>query len=44
MKYNPEFWNALDSLVQQSEVVIDRSKGTVHPNIQILFMKWIMVI
>jgi len=31
MKYNPEFWNALDSLVQQSKVVIDRPKGTVHP-------------
>ena len=31
MKYNPEFWNALDSLVQQSEVVIDRPKETVHP-------------
>lgn len=31
MEYNAEFWNALDSLVKQSEVVIDRPKGTVHP-------------
>jgi inorganic pyrophosphatase len=31
MKYNTEFWNALDSLVLQSEIVIDRPKGTVHP-------------
>ena len=31
MEYNSEFWNALDRLIQQSEVVIDRPKGTVHP-------------
>jgi inorganic pyrophosphatase len=31
MEYNTEFWNALDSLVKQSEIVIDRPKGTVHP-------------
>ena len=31
MEYNIEFWNALDCLVQQSEVIIDRPKGTVHP-------------
>lgn len=31
MDYNSEFWNTLDRLVQQSEVVIDRPKGTVHP-------------
>jgi inorganic pyrophosphatase len=31
MEYNIEFWNALDSLLQQSEVIIDRPKGTVHP-------------
>jgi hypothetical protein len=28
MEYNVEFWNALDILVQQSEVVIDRPKET----------------
>lgn len=26
-----EFWNALDELVGNSEIVIDRPKGTVHP-------------
>ena len=26
-----EFWNALDKLVAQSEIVIDRPKGTAHP-------------
>mgnify|MGYP007062356602 FL=1 len=31
MEYNIEFWNALDCLMQQSEVIIDRPKGTVHP-------------
>lgn len=31
MEYNSEFWNSLDSLVEQSEIVIDRPKGTVHP-------------
>jgi inorganic pyrophosphatase len=28
---NPEFWTALDNLVKQSEIVIDRPKGTAHP-------------
>lgn len=28
---NSEFWVALDSLVNQSEIVIDRPKGTAHP-------------
>lgn len=31
MEYNTEFWSALDTLVQKSEVIIDRPKGTVHP-------------
>lgn len=26
------FWKALDELVHNSEIVIDRPKGTVHPN------------
>lgn len=26
-----EFWNALDTLVQQSDIIIDRPKGTAHP-------------
>lgn len=28
---NREFWEALDRLVSQSELVIDRPKGTAHP-------------
>lgn len=28
---NDEFWNALDELVENSEIVIDRPKGTAHP-------------
>lgn len=28
---NPEFWELLDKLVQDSEIVIDRPKGTAHP-------------
>lgn len=30
-KINAEFWNALDELVSNSEIVIDRPKGSVHP-------------
>ena len=29
--YNEEFWNALDELVETSEIVIDRPKGSIHP-------------
>ena len=28
---NEEFWSALDKLVQSSEIIIDRPKGTAHP-------------
>ena len=28
---NTDFWDALDALLQQSKVVIDRPKGTAHP-------------
>ncbi len=28
---NAEFWTALDTLVGQSEIVIDRPKGSAHP-------------
>lgn len=31
ISYNNEFWNALDELVSNSEIVIDRPKGTAHP-------------
>lgn len=30
-RYNDDFWKALDELVANSEIVIDRPKGTVHP-------------
>lgn len=26
-----EFWSAIDKLVEESEIVIDRPKGTTHP-------------
>ena len=29
--YNDDFWKALDELVDTSEIVIDRPKGTAHP-------------
>ncbi|MDE5782284.1 MAG: inorganic pyrophosphatase [Lachnospiraceae bacterium] len=29
--YNIDFWRALDELVEQSKIVIDRPKGTAHP-------------
>lgn len=29
---NKEFWNAIDKLVGESEIVIDRPKGSVHPH------------
>ena len=29
--YNDDFWKALDELVDISEIVIDRPKGTAHP-------------
>ncbi len=29
--YNTDFWRTLDELVRQSKIVIDRPKGTVHP-------------
>lgn len=29
--YNTDFWLALDELVNLSEIIIDRPKGTAHP-------------
>ena len=29
--YNEDFWKALDELVKNSEIVIDRPKGSAHP-------------
>lgn len=31
MQKNSEFWDALDKLVANSEILIDRPKGTAHP-------------
>ena len=28
---NHEFWNAIDELVENADIVIDRPKGTTHP-------------
>lgn len=29
--YNTDFWRVLDKLAEQSKIVVDRPKGTVHP-------------
>ena len=29
--YNGDFWKALDELVNNSEIIIDRPKGAAHP-------------
>ena len=29
--YNEDFWNALDEMVSNSEIVIDRPRGSAHP-------------
>ena len=29
--YNEDFWNALDELVSNSEIVIERPRGSAHP-------------
>ena len=30
-KFNNKFWEGLDSFITESEIVIDRPKGTAHP-------------
>ncbi len=30
-RYDEDFWNALGKLVNNSEIIIDRPKGTAHP-------------
>lgn len=30
-QYDEAFWNALDQLVKDSQIIIDRPKGTAHP-------------
>lgn len=36
---NPEFWKALEQLVSQSQIIIDRPKGTTHPQYPNLLYK-----
>ena len=31
MNYNHEFWNMIDNLVKDSEIIIDRPKNSRHP-------------
>lgn len=31
MMYDKEFWNILDSLVNESQIIIDRPKNSAHP-------------
>ncbi len=31
MKFDSSFWKAIDDLVNQSEIIIDRPKGSAHP-------------
>lgn len=31
MEYNNEFWTAVEKIVNDSKIVIDRPKGTAHP-------------
>ena len=37
--FDNDFWNALDSLVNSSEIIIDRPKGTAHPRYPDLIYK-----
>ncbi len=41
---NEEFWNAIDKLVAESEIVIDRPTGSSHPRYPHKFMKLLTVI
>ena len=31
MKYDKDFWKAIDALVSSGKIVIDRPKGSLHP-------------
>lgn len=42
MQNNSKFWNALDDLIANSEIIIDRPKGRHIPNIRISFIGLIM--
>ena len=34
---NPEFWSAIDLLISSSQMVIDRPRGTRHPNHEFVY-------
>ena len=38
------FWQRLDALLERSQIVIDRPKGSRHPRFQEIYMRWIMAI
>lgn len=40
--YNSEFWKALDELMSDSEIIIDRPKGTANLNTPILSIELTM--
>ena len=31
METNDSFWNAIDRIVSESKIIIDRPKGSIHP-------------
>ena len=37
MKNANNFWNAIDTLILESEIAIDRPKGTMHPRFDFVF-------
>ena len=37
MKENSKFWYALDVLINESEIEIDRPKGSVHPKVGLIY-------
>ena len=37
MMNNPEFWLALDKLIADSEIIIDRPKGSQHPRYDFIY-------
>lgn len=44
MEDREAFWKAIEKLVRDSNIVIDRPKGTTHPRFPDLFIKLITVI
>lgn len=37
MEENAAFWSALDALIEDSEIVIDRPKGSMHPRLDFIY-------